>query len=85
MFKTVMDEFGACDVLVNNAGITRDGLVARMKKESWLEVIDANLSGVFYCSQQFFTIAMKKKMPEGAGRIINIASIVGQVGNIGQA
>ena len=66
-------------------GITRDGLVMRMSSDNWLDVIDTNLSGVFYASQAFFKIVQKKKMKEGAGRIINIASVVGQMGNAGQA
>jgi len=85
MFKTIVDEFGSCDVLINNAGITKDGLVPRMKKEQWTSVIDTNLSGVFYTSQAFYNLNAKKKMSEGAGRIINISSIVGQIGQTGQA
>jgi len=85
MFKQVIDEYGTCDVLVNNAGITADGLVLRMKPKQWQDVIDINLTGVFYTSQEFFKLASKKKMKEGAGRIINISSVVGQVGNEGQA
>ncbi|KAL3817246.1 hypothetical protein ACHAXA_009533 [Cyclostephanos tholiformis] len=85
MFKQVIDEYGTCDVLVNNAGITADGLVLRMKPKQWQDVIDINLTGVFYTTQEFFKLASKKKMSEGAGRIINISSVVGQVGNEGQA
>ena len=85
MFKHVIDEYGTCDVLVNNAGITADGLVMRMKPKQWQDVIDINLTGVFYTTQEFFKLAAKKKMSEGAGRIINISSVVGQVGNEGQA
>jgi 3-oxoacyl-[acyl-carrier protein] reductase len=81
MFKQIVDTYGTCDVLINNAGITKDGLVARMKKEQWQSVIDVNLSGVFYCTQAFFKIASKKRK----GRIINISSVVGQIGNPGQA
>jgi 3-oxoacyl-[acyl-carrier protein] reductase len=81
MFKQIVDVYGTCDVLVNNAGITKDGLVARMKPEQWQSVIDVNLSGVFYCTQAFFKIASKKR----SGRIINISSVVGQIGNPGQA
>ncbi|KAL3776901.1 hypothetical protein ACHAW5_011023 [Stephanodiscus triporus] len=85
MFKQVIDEYGTCDVLVNNAGITADGLVMRMKPKQWQDVIDINLTGVFFTSQEFFKLAAKKKMSEGAGRIINISSVVGQMGNEGQA
>lgn len=85
MFKQVMEEYGTVDVLVNNAGITKDGLVMRMKPAQWQDVIDINLTGVFYTSQEFFKLCAKKKMSEGAGRIINMSSVVGQVGNAGQA
>lgn len=85
MFKQIIDEYGSCDVLVNNAGITQDGLLMRMKPKQWQDVIDINLTGVFYTTQEFFKIAAKKKLKEGAGRIINISSVVGQMGNEGQA
>lgn len=81
MMKTAVDKFGTVDVIVNNAGITKDGLVLRMKPEQWQSVIDVNLSGVFYASQAFFKVASKKRK----GRIINISSVVGQFGNPGQA
>lgn len=81
MFQKAVEAFGTVDVLVNNAGITKDGLVLRMKPEQWQAVINLNLSGVFYCSQAFFKIASKNR----TGRIINIASVSGQMGNIGQA
>jgi 3-oxoacyl-[acyl-carrier protein] reductase len=81
MMAKSAEHFGTVDVVVNNAGITKDGLVLRMKPEQWQSVIDVNLSGVFYASQAFFKIASKKK----TGRIINIASVVGQFGNPGQA
>lgn len=81
MFDEIVEKFGTCDVLINNAGITRDTLVMRMKPEQWQSVIDTNLSGVFYCTQAFFKIASKKR----TGRIINMSSVVGQIGNPGQA
>lgn len=81
MFETTKETYGTCDVLINNAGITKDGLVMRMKPKQWQDVIDINLSGVFYCTQAFFKLAAKKR----TGRIINIASVVGQFGNPGQA
>jgi 3-oxoacyl-[acyl-carrier protein] reductase len=81
LFEKSVEAFGTVDVLVNNAGITRDNLVMRMKPEQWQAVIDTNLSGVFYCTQAFFKLAAKKR----TGRIINIASVVGQIGNPGQA
>ncbi|KAG9446640.1 hypothetical protein H6P81_012768 [Aristolochia fimbriata] len=81
MIKTAVDEWGTIDVLVNNAGITRDTLLMRMKKSQWQEVIDLNLTGVFLCTQAATKVMMKKKK----GRIINISSVVGLVGNLGQA
>ena len=81
MFDEIVEKYGTCDVLINNAGITRDTLVLRMKPAQWQEVIDTNLSGVFYCSQAFFKVASKKR----TGRIINMSSVVGQFGNPGQA
>ncbi|PHU15508.1 3-oxoacyl-[acyl-carrier-protein] reductase 2, chloroplastic [Capsicum chinense] len=81
MIKTVVDRWGTIDILINNAGITRDTLLMRMKKSQWQEVIDLNLTGVFLCTQAAAKIMMKKKK----GRIINISSVVGLVGNAGQA
>jgi len=81
MFDKAKEAFGTVDVLVNNAGITKDTLVMRMKPDQWQDVIDINLSGVFYCTQQFFKLASKNR----SGRVINISSVVGQIGNPGQA
>ena len=69
------------DILVNNAGITRDGLMVRMKESDWDLVLDINLKGSFLCSQQ----AAKQMMKQKSGAIVNIASIVGVMGNFGQA
>ncbi|KAL6973081.1 3-oxoacyl-[acyl-carrier-protein] reductase, chloroplastic [Sarracenia purpurea var. burkii] len=81
MIKTAVDQWGTVDVLINNAGITRDVMLMRMKKSQWQEVIDLNLTGVFLCTQAVTKIMMKKRR----GRIINIASVVGLVGNVGQS
>ncbi|KAB2052989.1 hypothetical protein ES319_A12G157200v1 [Gossypium barbadense] len=80
MIKTAVDTWGTVDILINNARITRDTLLMRMKKSLWQEVIDLNLTGLFLCTQAAAKIMMKKK-----GKIINIASVVGLVGNVGQA
>ncbi|NLY51262.1 MAG: 3-oxoacyl-[acyl-carrier-protein] reductase [Firmicutes bacterium] len=74
-------ELGPLGILVNNAGISRDGLVLRMKTEDWEQVIAANLSGVFHCTKA----ALKGMLKQRQGRIVNIASIVGLTGNAGQA
>ncbi|MCM3732202.1 3-oxoacyl-[acyl-carrier-protein] reductase [Fictibacillus nanhaiensis] len=81
MVKSVIDEFGTLDVLVNNAGITRDNLIMRMKEEDWDAVINTNLKGVFLTTKAVTRQMMKQRQ----GRIINIASIVGVAGNAGQA
>ncbi len=72
---------GRIDVLVNNAGITRDGLLVRMKEPDWDLVLDINLKAAFRCTQ----IAARTMMKQRAGRIVNMASIVGVIGNAGQA
>ncbi len=79
--KAALDEFGKIDVLVNNAGITRDGLILRMSKDSWDKVIATDLTGVFLCAQEAAKIMLKKRV---AGRIVNITSVVGLMGNPGQ-
>lgn len=80
-FKEIIAEAGSLDVLVNNAGITRDGLTARMKESDWDEVLDTNLKGAFSCAKAAIKPMMKKRW----GRIINISSVVGVSGNAGQA
>ena len=79
--EEVMAEFGRIDVLVNNAGITRDGLFMRMSAENWEAVINTNLNSVFYMSNPVVKIMMKQR----SGCIINMSSIVGVYGNAGQA
>uniref|UniRef100_UPI00258CE5B0 3-oxoacyl-[acyl-carrier-protein] reductase n=1 Tax=uncultured Megasphaera sp. TaxID=165188 RepID=UPI00258CE5B0 len=81
MVKEVKDDFGSVDILVNNAGITRDTLLMRMKTEDWQAVLDTNLTGAFYCTRN----AVKWMMKQRSGAIVNITSIVGQIGNAGQA
>lgn len=78
--KTV-ETYGRVDVLVNNAGITRDTLLLRMSLEDWQAVINLNLTGVFLCTRAVSKLMLKQKR----GRIINIASVAGQMGNPGQA
>ena len=78
--QEVAKHFGRLDVLVNNAGITRDNLSMRMKADEWQSVIDTNLSSVFYASQA----ALKPMMRAKGGRIINISSVVASMGNPGQ-
>ncbi len=83
--KKLIDEaikhFGRVDVLVNNAGITKDNLVMRMSEEDFDNVIDVNLKGTFFCMKHAAAVMLKQKQ----GKIINISSVVGLTGNIGQA
>ncbi|MDB5044879.1 MAG: 3-oxoacyl-ACP reductase [Deinococcus sp.] len=81
LVEQVIAAFGRLDVLVNNAGITRDTLAVRMKDEDWNAVLDTNLTSAFTASRA----ALKHMMRARAGRIINIASVVGLMGNPGQA
>ncbi|MBU0664550.1 MAG: 3-oxoacyl-[acyl-carrier-protein] reductase [Proteobacteria bacterium] len=78
--KQIVTEAGSLDVLVNNAGITRDGLMARMKESDWDLVLDTNLKGAFLCAKAASRSMMKNKW----GRIINITSVIGFSGNAGQ-
>ena len=81
LIKAVLEKEGRLDVLVNNAGITRDGLLMRMKSGDWQSVIDLNLTGVFLCTRAVSRSMLKAR----SGRIINITSVVGLMGNPGQA
>jgi 3-oxoacyl-[acyl-carrier protein] reductase len=79
--KQVLSTFGRIDILINNAGITRDNLLMRLKEEEWDQVINTNLKGVFLCTKA----AVRPMMKQRSGRIINISSIVGVMGNPGQS
>ncbi|PTU88214.1 beta-ketoacyl-ACP reductase [Staphylococcus pasteuri] len=81
MIKEVVSQFGSIDVFVNNAGITRDNLLMRMKEKEWDDVIDTNLKGVFNCIQKVTPQMLRQR----SGSIINLSSVVGAVGNPGQA
>lgn len=78
--KRIGDELGTVNILVNNAGVTRDGLLMRMKEEDWDTVLDTNLKGAFNTVKAFMRVLMKAEDP----RIINIASVIGLIGNAGQ-
>jgi len=81
LIAATVEKFGKIDVLVNNAGITRDNLSIRMSVQEWDMVLNINLKGVFLCSQQAAKAMMKKRF----GRIVNIASVSGILGTAGQA
>ncbi|HET6465271.1 MAG TPA: 3-oxoacyl-[acyl-carrier-protein] reductase [Nitrospiria bacterium] len=81
MVDRAVREFGRIDILINNAGITRDGLLLRMKEEDWDLVLNVNLKGAFHCTKSVLPSMSKQR----SGRIVNIASIVGVMGNAGQA
>ena len=81
LFEETMSNFGRVDVLVNNAGITRDNLLIRMNESEWDSVIAVNLKGSFNCLKAAAKIMMKQR----SGKIVNISSVVGVMGNVGQA
>jgi len=80
-FKQVLDQFGKLDILVNNAAVTRDALALRMKADDWETVLRINLTGAHVCIQQALAAMVRQRY----GRIINVASVVAQMGNAGQA
>ncbi len=80
-FTTIEKQYNSVDVLINNAGVTKDNILPRMKEDEWLEVIQTNLTGSFYTSQRAIKLMMKNKW----GRIVFISSVVGLSGNQGQA
>jgi len=79
--KAIEKDFGKIDVLVNNAGITKDGLMLRMSEDDWDAVLNVNLKGTFLCTKA----AMRGMMKQRSGTIVNIASVIGLMGNAGQA
>ncbi|MDU4095112.1 MAG: SDR family NAD(P)-dependent oxidoreductase, partial [Pantoea sp.] len=81
VLENIRAEFGEVDILVNNAGITRDNLLMRMKDDEWQSIVDTNLTSVFRLSKAVLRAMMKKRV----GRIITIGSVVGTMGNAGQA
>ncbi|MGQ9454739.1 MAG: 3-oxoacyl-[acyl-carrier-protein] reductase [Armatimonadota bacterium] len=81
MVQATVDRFSRIDILVNNAGITRDNLLVRMSEEEWDAVLDTNLKGVFNCTKAVAKLMMRERR----GKIINMSSVMGIVGNAGQA
>ncbi len=81
LVREVLDRYAKLDILVNNAGITRDRSIRKMSDDDWLEVIDTNLNGTFFCTSAALPAMIEQKF----GRIVNIASFSGQAGNFGQA
>lgn len=81
LVETTVKEFGGLDILVNNAGVNRDRTIRRMTAEEWREVIATDLDSVFYCTYA----AVPHMIERGGGRIVNMSSIIGQMGNLGQS
>ena len=79
--KTVNEDFGSIDILINNAGITRDNILLRMKEDEWEDIIDTNLTSIYKMSKSVLRGMIKKR----SGRIISISSVVGAMGNAGQS
>ncbi len=81
LIQAALDTYGRLDILVNNAGVTRDGLLIRMKEEDWDTVLETNLKGAFFCTRAAAKVMMKQR----SGAMINMTSVVGQMGNAGQS
>ncbi len=81
LFAKAVEEFGSVDIVVNNAGVTRDNLLVRLNEKDWDMVVDINLKGAFFVTKTAAKIMMKQR----SGKIVNISSVVGLIGNAGQA
>ena len=81
LVKTVNEDFGSIDILINNAGITRDNILLRMKEDEWVDIIDTNLTSIYKMSKSVLRGMIKNR----SGRIISITSVVGAMGNAGQS